>query len=217
MFLFCSILFTRSLKPSGVCPMLERHFKLRPEGLDCDVNGLRFCGEPLLALRSVGGGVRKWAPLGKQEIQRVVSRAYGTPVDADRKLLGLETVAQALNRGEIARAQIAALFLHLPNPVLWKSASDRVDVLRNELAQCGWLRKDWEEDDHPRTGVPPNPGRFAPKDGDQTPGSQADSTPRSAESDRHGKRRASRRYDDEFQLCLPMLAIRQECSIIITS
>jgi hypothetical protein len=80
----------------------------------------------------------------------------------------LKVVADALNDGELPRAQIAALLLRLPDPpALRKSAANGLE-LAAELADSGILIRDWDPDEHPRAGGPPNPGWFAPKDSDGT-------------------------------------------------
>jgi len=71
-------------------------------------------------------------------------------------------VVEALNNGEIARAQIAALLLKLPDPA---TANSFAPAVAKRLHDGGWLLKYWEPDKHPRTGTPPNPGWFAPTDG----------------------------------------------------
>jgi hypothetical protein len=70
-----------------------------------------------------------------------------------------------LEAGDIARAQVAALLLRLPDPPAPGEADPR--RLTRELAACGMLKADdgWDEQ-HPRTGTAPNPGWFAPKDTD---------------------------------------------------
>jgi hypothetical protein len=71
-----------------------------------------------------------------------------------------------LANGELARAQIAALLLQLPDPPT--SSGVHPDGLQKrrlgaDLAACGLLKADadWDEK-HPRIGTPPNPGWFAP-------------------------------------------------------
>lgn len=155
--------------------MLTRTFRLLPYGLWCDRDGLSFHGEPLSVRDAAVQGSAKWRPLTQAHIERALSRTYGIRATAEAKLRGMRTVADALNAGEVARAQIAALFLHLPDPALLKSVPDRSAAFETELARCGWLRKDWNPDDHPRAGVPPNPGWFAPKDDAESSGSKAPS------------------------------------------
>ena len=83
-----------------------------------------------------------------------------------RKINGLGVVADALNRGEIARAQVATLLLRLPDPGRVDSA--RTPGLRKlaVLLESGWIAKEWDPSKHPRVGAPPNPGWFSPADGD---------------------------------------------------
>ncbi|MGA2495717.1 MAG: hypothetical protein ABSF67_22755 [Roseiarcus sp.] len=64
----------------------------------------------------------------------------------------------------MARAQIAALLLRLPDPVLSKLDPDAREEELASLRESGLLAKDWDGADHPRTGTPPNPGWFALKD-----------------------------------------------------
>ena len=85
---------------------------------------------------------------------------------SDAKRRGVDAVAAALTNGELARAQIVALLLQLPDPPA--STGDRPDGLEKrrlarDLVDCGLLKADADWDDkHPRTGAPPNPGWFAP-------------------------------------------------------
>ena len=87
-------------------------------------------------------------------------------INASSKLAGLHVVAEALNHGELARAQIATLLLKLPDPPILGAAANSEDVLSKLLHEWGWLLKDFDPDKHPRAGVPPNPGWFAPRDDD---------------------------------------------------
>jgi hypothetical protein len=69
------------------------------------------------------------------------------------------TVANALNSGNVALAKIAAVQLRIPNlPNLAKNDS----ALSLRLRMSGMFKGDWNPDDHPRAGGPPNPGWFAP-------------------------------------------------------
>src|SRR5579863_3241439 len=94
-----------------------------------------------------------------------MSIAYEIEVDLSDKLHGIGLVADSLNRGEVAAAQIAALLLRLPVPSVVKSkAPDRLSKAM-WLFESGLLGKDWIEADHPRAGTPPNPGWFATQSG----------------------------------------------------
>ena len=148
---------------NDIFPM--RHFRLWPGGVACDAEGLRIGGTPLLTRDARG----HWAPRDEGELNPALSRLYGFPLDLARKRAGLEVVAKALGNGEIARAQIAALLLQLPDPPAGGNAeSDPFGKARLalDLAACGLLKvdDDWDAK-HPRTGAAPNPGWFAPTGG----------------------------------------------------
>ena len=90
------------------------------------------------------------------EINVALAKIYGVGVDIGAKSRGLTTVAEALNAGELARAQIAMLFLHLPEP---PTVGAGPASLWTDLADNGLLKADADWDaKHPRTGTAPNPG-----------------------------------------------------------
>ena len=158
-----------------------RHFRLRPGGIECDADGLRVGGVALLARNAK----HAWTRRDEGDLSRELSKLYGFPLDLGRKRRGVDAVAAALSNGELARAQIAALLLQLPDPPA--AAGARLGDLEKrrlalELAAGGVLKADADWDDkHPRTGAPPNPGWFAPTSG--TPAADAPKTePRPAAS-----------------------------------
>ncbi len=51
----------------------------------------------------------------KHEIGALVEGAYGEHVDPERLLAGLDVVADALNKGDLGRAKVAAVRLGLPD------------------------------------------------------------------------------------------------------
>ena len=73
----------------------ERVFRLRTGGVECDAEGLRVGGLPLLA-RGMGYKTL-WRALPKRAIESALTTAYGIAVDADVKLRGIEIVAASLN------------------------------------------------------------------------------------------------------------------------
>ena len=89
-----------------------RHFRLRPGGVECDAEGLRIGGVALLARDAKGA----WGRHDERDLSRELSKRYGFPLDIERKRKGVDVVAAALANGELARAQIAALLLQLPDP-----------------------------------------------------------------------------------------------------
>ncbi len=139
-----------------------RHFRLRPGGVEYDAEGLRIGGVALLARDAKGA----WGRHDERDLSRELSKRYGFPLDIERKRKGVDVVAAALANGELARAQIAALLLQLPDPPTSSGVHpDRLQKrhLAADLAACGLLKADadWDEK-HPRIGTPPNPGWFAP-------------------------------------------------------
>ena len=96
---------------------ISRFFRLSDNGVRCDETGLFIGGAPMFT-RVPGSGRREsWQmrPLGDQN--NALSACYGFPVDITVKRDALAAVAQALQRGDVALAQISALLLRLPEPL----------------------------------------------------------------------------------------------------
>ena len=142
-----------------------RCFRLRPGVIECDADGLRVGGVALLARDARGA----WTRRDGSELNRELSMLYGLPLDCERKGRALDAVAAALTNGELARAQIGALLLRLPDPP--RASGVHADGLEKRrlvdgLLACSLLKADADwEGKHPRTGAPPNPGWFAPTSG----------------------------------------------------
>ncbi|MDE3177639.1 MAG: hypothetical protein KGM15_16180 [Pseudomonadota bacterium] len=136
-----------------------RLYRLTPPGrIACDADGLRI-GDLSLLTRDAGGD---WTMRPALDLNPALSEIYGFPVDIAAKRVGLSTVASALNDSELARAQVATLFLHLPEPPDPRAAPVEKRRLALDLASCGLLKVDADWDaKHPRTGTAPNPGWFA--------------------------------------------------------
>jgi hypothetical protein len=79
-------------------------------GLACDATGLRLAGVALLAKGEDG-----FSPRAPDEIEALLACAYGEGA-VRLAASGLETVARALNQGDLAKAKTAAVFLRLPEP-----------------------------------------------------------------------------------------------------
>jgi hypothetical protein len=124
-------------------------------------DGLVLGRTPLIERRDGHFVVRE-----KAEIERLLSRAYQTDLAADRLMPGLATVASALNANDPCLAHIAAVHLRIPD-LPNQAARDEM-----EAAEILIKSTDWNPALHPRAGVPPNPGWFAP-----TAGSDGDSSP----------------------------------------
>jgi hypothetical protein len=151
-----------------------RYFRLTDPpgvGVRCDESGLFVGATPLLE-RDADPEIRgAWRPRPLADLECDLSETYGAPVALADKLGGLASVARALNRRDIAHAQVAALLLGLPDPPeVAKSEPTQNDLrqLARALEATGLLKGDWDPAKHPRwpakspDGVG---GQFAPRDG----------------------------------------------------
>jgi hypothetical protein len=127
-------------------------------GLACTDDGLLLGRTPLIERRDGRSVVRE-----RDEIERLLKRAYPGEPAVHRLMAGLATVASALNANDQCLARIAAVHLKIPD--LPNQAA------RNALEAEDWLIKyardggssiDWNPALHPRAGTPPNPGWLAP-------------------------------------------------------
>lgn len=141
-------------------------FRLNVGGVHCDERRLFIGGAAMLERSSRSGGREGWAPRPAPALNRDLAACYGLPVDASAKRRGLTVVARALGRNDLALAQIAALLLQFPDPpsLTKDSSAQGAAALARQLIEAGLLKADWDAAEHPRTGEPPNPGWFAPKD-----------------------------------------------------
>jgi len=95
---------------------LDREFRLAPpgsgRGISCGQNGAFVGGAPLLK-RSTASG--EWEPRDCAALSKEIGADFGIPVDMTSKMGGLDAITRALNAGNIARAQIAAVLLGIPD------------------------------------------------------------------------------------------------------
>jgi hypothetical protein len=165
-----------------------RLFRLAPGRIECDENGPRVGGAPLLTRDADGA----WTTRDEGDVSRELSKLYGFPLDIGCKREGLGVIARALERRDLARAQIATLLLKLPDP----RAAEGPAVgalqkrrLASDLAACGLLKAEdgWDEQ-HPRTGTSPNSGWFAakPKADDPPNADTKPGEPPATSGDAHG-------------------------------
>ena len=140
-------------------------------GLAYDEEGLTLGRTPLIERRDERFVVRDAA-----DIQRLLSRAYRTQVDASSLMGGLVTVTAALNANDLLLARIAAVHLRIPD-LPDKAARDALDAEDRLIKEVGGAlvakSGEWNPALHPRAGTAPNPSWFAPTDG----GSSEDSSP----------------------------------------
>ena len=164
---------SRKMRDSG--PMIHQIWRLSEPGEDnlgpaMTSDGLVLGRTPLLERREGSFVVRE-----RQEIQRLLSRAYRINVTIDRLMSGLASVASALNTNDSCLARIAAVHLRLPDlpdtaapsmeaedilikSAVWKSASQPREILKaspDDPKHPGWP-----------AGTPGGRGgKFRPKDG----------------------------------------------------
>jgi hypothetical protein len=168
---------------------ISRFFRLNVDGVRCDERGLFVGGAPMLEHSARPGGREGWTPRPAAELNCDLEACYDFPVDASAKQGGLAVVARALERDDLALAQIAALLLRFPDPpsLTKDSSAQGAAALARQLIDCGLLKTDWDSAKHPRTGEPPNPGWFAPKDDEDVQVAENDAEPRPTMTDAPSK------------------------------
>jgi hypothetical protein len=129
-------------------------------GLSCTNDGLFLGRTPLLERQDGRFTVR-----AQIDLERLLSSGFGLDAALDRLMLGLNTVAAALNAGDLCRARIAAVQLRipeLPDPLARIEMETEDLLIRLEQRADALARADWDPAKHPRAGTAPNPGWFAP-------------------------------------------------------
>jgi hypothetical protein len=137
-------------------------------GLACTDDGL-FLGRTPLIERHGGQFVVR----DRSEIERLLRRVDQRGLAVDRLMPGLACVASAMNANDPCLARIAAVHLRVPD-LPNEAARDRMEAEDAVIKSA-----DWNPALHPRIGIPPNPGWFAPTDGS----SEASSWTRTAQND----------------------------------
>ena len=151
-----------------------REFHLSPRGqggISCDGGGA-FIGPIPILHRLRRNGKDEWQPRDCDGLSEQMSARYGLPIDMSPKAGGLKVIAKALNEGDVARAQIAAVLLGVPDPPpLSKGASSRQQMIAlvRDLNWSGMLK--WNPAEHPRwpKGQRRRQGRRVRAEMDQTP------------------------------------------------
>ncbi len=160
-----------------------REFRLSPpdsgRGVSCDANGA-FVGCVSLLQRTDIYGEDRWEPRNCEQLSDEIGLEFGLPIDVSKKAGGLRAICNALNEGDVARAQIATVLLGIPEPPsLQKSArseSEMINFIR-DLHWSGLIKADWDPDKHPRwpAGAPESQGgEFAPMGGHAAAPSSSD-------------------------------------------
>jgi hypothetical protein len=142
-------------------------------GLACTDDGLLLGHTPLIERRDGRFVVRE-----RSEIERLLRCAFPDGFAVDRLMPGLATVGSALNANDPALARIAAVHLKIPD-LPSAAAHDALvaeDALIKYARDEGGGSTNWKPALHPRAGVPPNPGWFAPTGAPQHESSQDESS-----------------------------------------
>jgi hypothetical protein len=84
-------------------------------GIFCDENGAFVGAIPMLARRR-RSGKDEWRARDCDHLSNEMSVQYGLPIDTASKRGGLTAIANALNDGDVVRAQIATVLLGIPDP-----------------------------------------------------------------------------------------------------
>jgi hypothetical protein len=142
------------------------------DGVSCSADGA-FIGSVALLKRANANGGETWAPRDTNAISRDLSRSFGLLIDLSAKAPALKAIAVALNAGDIARAQMLALFLRFPDPApiaKTKPSISEITKFVGRLIEGGFIKGDRASDkfgkfnpNHWPAGAPEGPGRFAPK------------------------------------------------------
>ena len=160
--------------------MTVREFRLSPPGsglgISCDANGV-FVGSVALLRRSDARGKERWEPRDSRPLSSQVASELGLPIDFSSKADGLKAIANALNEGNVARAQIATVLLAIPDPSRISNGERSYEAMIKFVRDLHWsgLIK-WDPDQHPRwpAGSPDSEGgQFAPKSEEVTAQDQA--------------------------------------------
>jgi hypothetical protein len=121
-----------------------RQFRLTSEGVACGEYGFTVGGVALLD-RSASGRQANWNVRPLADLDADLSERYGLAVDISRKARRIAVVAHALDSGDIALAQIAALLLQFPDPpAIGEQGSGRraLGALAMELISSDLLKGD---------------------------------------------------------------------------
>jgi len=93
-------------------PLFKLDQRPKGRGLRCDSEGLFLAGEALLERE----GDARFRPRPAAEIHKVLRSAYRMEADWSSRIRSVRVVADALNKGDLARAMMAAVLMRLPEP-----------------------------------------------------------------------------------------------------
>ena len=138
-----------------------------PHGLSCDERGVFLGGVPLMQRVFDRAGNGCLTPRPADDLSRECSILYGVPIDMAGKHSTLSTIANALNRGNLALAKIASVQMRLPDLPRFSAADENIEKLAFLLRRGGLFKAEWDPTKHPRwpAGSPDGQGgEFSPAD-----------------------------------------------------
>jgi len=172
-------------------------------GLAFTDDGLMLGRTPLIERR---GG--RFVVRDRAEIERLLMYSFPQGCPVERIMPGLSRIAAALNANDQATARIAAVHLQIPDlpNVTRRNAMIAEDALIKYARDQGG-DANWNPALHPRAGVPPNPGWFAPTDGSphesNRDGSHGSERLRFAQNEDHSRRSDAGPATDEWVKASP--------------
>lgn len=131
--------------------------------VSCGPRGIFVGHIPLLELANSNGLNVYWKVRSIDQLNEELTAVFKLSIDVTAKANALAQIASALNRGDVAMAAIATVQLQFPDPLPFDCQNEREVTHRAiQLYYSQLLKADWDPTKHPRTGVPPNRGWFAP-------------------------------------------------------
>ena len=118
-----------------------REFRLAPagakQGVSCDSSGA-FVGMTPLLERSQEDGRDRWEPRDCEQLSKQIGSDFGLPIDMSSKRGGLKAICNALNEGDVARAQIATVLLGIPDPPPLDGGARSRDTMIKFIRDLHW-------------------------------------------------------------------------------
>lgn len=128
---------------------MTREFHLSPPGkggVSCDTDGA-FVGAIPMLNRLRKNGKDEWNLRDCEQLSEQIGAHYGLPIDMSSKIGGLRAIANALNEGDVVRAQIGTVLLGIPDPPsLSKGVCSRDQMIKliRDLHWSGMIK--WDPD-----------------------------------------------------------------------
>jgi hypothetical protein len=143
---------------------LTREFRLSApgsgRGVSCDANGA-FIGAISLLQRTNMHGEERWEPRDCEDLSKQLASEFDLPIDMLSKVGGLKAICNALNEGDVARAQIATVLLGIPEPPTLSNGVHTRDEMMKFIRDLHWSRMIAWNDEGPTLPSPTEPENSA--------------------------------------------------------